>query len=80
MGRTVILATLLLAACAKPPHPVYEYETGYEGPGVASPQALEQELHDYAALVCGGRGYDVLDQVFVGEAGPSYARFRFACT
>ncbi len=76
----IVLALALLAACAKPPHPTYEFETGYAGPGVASPQALHEEFHEYASLACGGRGYDLLDQVFVGATGPSYARFRFACT
>lgn len=79
MSRSVIvLALALLGACARP-HPTYEYETGYLGPGVASPQALKEELHEYASLACGGRDYRVLEQMFVGEAGPSYARYRFAC-
>ena len=80
MARPAFIAlVLLLAACAKPRHPTYEYETGYWGAGVASPQALDQELREYASLVCGGRDWDLLDQQFVGEYGPSYARFRFAC-
>jgi hypothetical protein len=79
MGRSaIVLAFVLLTACARP-HPTYEFETGYLGPGVASPQALKEELRDYASLACGGHDYKMLDQVFVGVAGPSYARYRFAC-
>lgn len=79
MRIVVLMLGCALGACA-PRHPTYDFETGYLGPGVASPQALDSELRDYASLACGGRAYRVLDQVFVGETGPSYARFRFICS
>jgi hypothetical protein len=67
-----------LAGCAAPPHPTYEFEALY-APAVATPSGLKADLAAYAAQICGG-GYNVLDQIFVGEAGPSYVRVRFACS
>jgi hypothetical protein len=69
---------VMLAGCAAPPHPTYEFEALY-APAVATPSGLKADLAAFAAQICGG-GYDVLDQIFVGEAGPSYVRVRFACT
>jgi hypothetical protein len=37
-------------------------------------------LAAYARQICGSGSYDVLDQLFVGNAGPGYVRIRFACS
>jgi hypothetical protein len=68
----------VLAGCASPRHPTYEFEALY-APAVVTPSGLKADLAAYALQICGG-GYDVLDQIFVGEAGPSYVRIRFACS
>lgn len=69
----------LLSACVKPPvHPTYEFETGY-GVNVAPPAAIAADLEAYATRICGADGYEILDQIFVGDYGPSYVRIRFAC-
>ena len=67
-----------LTGCNLPTHPTYEFEALY-APAVATPSGFKADLAAYAAQICGG-GYAVLDQVFVGEAGPSYVRIRFACS
>ena len=74
-GLSLLVA---LAGCAAPPHPTYEFEALY-APAVATPSGIRSDLAAYAAQICGG-GYDVLSQLFVGEAGPGYVRIRFACT
>jgi hypothetical protein len=79
MRRLALMAAFALAACAKPVHPTYDFEASY-GTLVAPPGAIAADLDAYASRICGSAGYDVLDQVFVGEYGPSYVRFRFACS
>ena len=77
-GLAVLLA---LAGCNLPIHPTYEFEALY-APAVATPSGINAALAAYASQICGSDpyGYTVLDEVFVGEAGPSYVRIRFACT
>jgi hypothetical protein len=79
IGVISVLAAAALAACALPRHPTYEFEAGY-APAIATPSGIMADLRGYAAQICGGSGYDVLDQLFVGDYGPSYVRIRFACS
>lgn len=67
-----------LAGCAGPRHPTYEFEALY-APAIATPSGIKADLATYAQRICGRDGYDILDQLFVGDAGPSYVRIRFAC-
>jgi hypothetical protein len=78
MRRWWLIALFALSACAGPVHPTYEFETGY-GADVAPPTTIAADLQAYASQICGAAGYEVLDQIFVGEYGPSYLRIRFAC-
>lgn len=73
------LGTMALEACAGPAHPTYEFEAGY-APAVVIPSSFRADLKAYAVQVCGRSGYDVLDQIFVGEYGPSYVWVRFVCS
>ena len=79
MRMACLMLLAALPACAGPVHPTYEFEALY-APAVATPSGIHADLAAYAAQVCGSGGYNVLDQLFVGEAGPSYVRFRFACS
>jgi hypothetical protein len=74
-----LMLLAVLGACAAPIHPTYEFEA-YYAPAIATPSGIESDLAAYAGQVCGESGYDVLDQIFVGEGGPSYVRVRFACS
>jgi hypothetical protein len=80
--RMVQVAWLVLGAalsgCAGPVHPTYEFEALY-APAIATPSGIRAGLAAYAERICGRAGYDVLDQLFVGEAGPGYVRIRFTC-
>jgi hypothetical protein len=78
MRRLAMAAGFAAAGCAGPVHPIYEYEVSY-APNVPTPTAITSDLNAYASQICGSAGYDVLDQVFVGDYGPSYVRIRFAC-
>jgi hypothetical protein len=73
----VLVATL--AGCAGPAQPTYEFQ-GLYAPAIATPSGIKSDLAAYASQICGRDGYDVLDQLFVGDAGPGYVRIRFACT
>jgi hypothetical protein len=73
----VLVATL--AGCAAPAHPTYEFEALY-APAIATPSGIKADLAAYARQICGSGSYDVLDQLFVGNAGPGYVRIRFACS
>jgi hypothetical protein len=81
MRCLAVLAALTLGACALggPVRPTYEFEASY-APNVAPPMAIAADLEAYASQICGAVGYDVLDQIFVGEYGPGYVRIRFACS
>ena len=76
-------AAALIFACALwgciPRQPTYEFEALY-APAIATPSGIQADLAAYAQQICGGSGYNVLDQLFVGEAGPSYVRIRFGCS
>jgi hypothetical protein len=76
--RVVLIVACALAACA-PRHPTYEFEALY-APAIATPSGIKADLAAYARQICGSGSYDVLDQLFVGEAGPSYVRIRFGCS
>ena len=76
---SVLAASAALAGCVRPPHPTYEFEALY-APAIATPSGIAADLRGYAAQICGDRGYDMLDQIFVGDYGPSYVRIRFACS
>jgi hypothetical protein len=78
MRRLAVVAACALGACAGPMQPTYEFETGYF-PNVAPPGAIAADLGAYAVRICGEAGYTILDQIFVGDFGPSYVRIRFAC-
>jgi hypothetical protein len=78
MRRLAMAAALATAGCAGPVHPTYEFAASY-APNVATPTGIAAELDAYAGRICGGAGYDVLDQIFVGNYGPGYVRIRFAC-
>jgi hypothetical protein len=75
----ILLLGCALAACAGQHHPAYEFEALY-APAIATPSGIKADLAAYARQICGSSGYDVLDQLFVGEAGPGYVRIRFACS
>jgi hypothetical protein len=77
IAGVMLIATL--AGCAGPVHPTYEFEALY-APAIATPSGIRADLDAYAGRICGSVGYDVLDQLFVGEAGPGYVRVRFACS
>jgi len=79
MRAVALILACALAGCAAPRHPTYEFEALY-APAVATPSGIKADLAAYAQQICGKDGYDVLDQIFVGEAGPSYVRIRFACS
>jgi hypothetical protein len=79
MRLPIFMLAGVLAACAGPAQPTYEFEALY-APAIATPSGIESDLAAYAGQICGREGHEVLDQVFVGEAGPSYVRIRFACS
>lgn len=78
MRIAVLLLAGTLAACIGR-HPTYEFEALYT-PAIATPSGIKADLAAYAARICGEDGYNVLSQLFVGEAGPSYVHIRFACS
>lgn len=79
MRIAILMLAAALAACAGPAQPTYEFEALY-APAIATPSGIKADLAAYAGQICGRDGYDVLDQLFVGEAGPGYVRIRFACS
>jgi hypothetical protein len=79
MRIAILLLGCALAACAAPQHPTYEFEALY-APAIATPSGIKADLAAYARQICGSGSYDVLDQLFVGNAGPGYVRIRFACS
>jgi hypothetical protein len=79
MRIAVLMLGCALAACAGPRHPTYEFEALY-APAIATPSGIKADLAAYARQICGSGSYDVLDQLFVGNAGPGYVRIRFACS
>ncbi|HEX2113670.1 MAG TPA: hypothetical protein VHM01_04620 [Alphaproteobacteria bacterium] len=79
MRCACLVLAAAVAGCAGPVHPTYEFEALY-APAIATPSGINSDLAAYAAQICGRGDYDVLDQLFVGEAGPSYVRIRFACS
>lgn len=79
MRAAALIFAGALAGCAGPRQPTYEFETAYS-PAIATPSGVRADLAAYAQRICGSDGYAVLDQLFVGEAGPSYVRIRFGCS
>jgi hypothetical protein len=79
MRAIVPILAMAMAGCAAPAQPTYEFEALY-APALATPSGLKADLAAYAQRICGRDGYDVLDQLFVGDAGPGYVRIRFACS
>ena len=79
MRIACLLLVAALAGCARSVHPTYQFEALY-APAVATPAGIKSDLAAYASQICGTGGYDVLDQLFVGEKGPGYVSIRFACS
>jgi hypothetical protein len=85
MRAVALIFACALAACALPhiPHvprqPTYEFEAAY-APAIATPSGIKADLAAYAENICGPGGYEVLEQLFVGEVGPNYVRIRFGCS
>lgn len=79
MRTLAAILACAVAGCAGPRHPTYDFEALY-APAIATPSSIKADLASYAQRICGSDGYEILDQVFVGDAGPSYVRVRFACT
>ena len=69
----------VLAGCAGPVQPTYEFQALYD-PAIATPSGIKSDLAAYASQICGQGSYNVLDQLFVGDAGPGYVRIRFGCS